>query len=191
MVAMVSLSPRWLRRTLFCAALAALLVAALAAAADSPEPRFTETKELVRPEGYREWVFVGSSLGMSYQEGQPRRDPKFHNIYLKPSVYQHFRKTGEFPEGAILVMEVATAASQSSINRHGQFQDSFVGIEAAVKDSSRFAEKWAYFSFIGEDGPPKKTAKAFPQDACWKCHNEHASTDNVFTQFYPVLRHGE
>jgi hypothetical protein len=170
---------------------AVFAAALLAPAAGLEEPRFTAHKELIRPEGYREWVFVGSSLGLSYQEGQPSNDPKFHNIYLKPSVYQHFQKTGSFPDGTILVMEVATAASQVSINRHGQFQDRFVGIEAAVKDSSRFPEKWAYFSFIGEDGRPKDTAKAFPQQACWSCHNEHAATDNVFTQFYPVLRQGE
>ena len=168
-----------------------MLIAVLAPGASAEEPRFTENKELVRPQGYREWVFVGSSLGMSYQEGQPKREPKFHNIYLKPAAYQHFQKTGGFPEGPILVMDGADAASQSSINRHGQFQDRFIGIEAAVKDSTRFPEKWAYFSFIGEDGAPKKTAKAFPQDACWSCHNEHGATDNVFTQFYPVLRQGE
>lgn len=188
---MASFSPRNFWRTLRYAALAAFLIAVLAPAAGPDEPRFTDNKELVRPQGYREWVFVGSSLGMSYQEGQPKREPKFHNIYLKPAAYQHFQKTGGFAEGTILVMEVANAASQSSINRHGQFQDRFIGIEAAVKDSSRFPEKWAYFSFIGEDGSPKKTAKAFPQDACWSCHNEHGSVDNVFTQFYPVLRQGE
>ena len=33
-----------------------------------------------------------------------------------------------------------------------------------------------------------KAAKAFPKEACWNCHNEHAKTDNVFVQFYPTLR---
>jgi hypothetical protein len=188
---MASLSSRKFCRALRYAAPAAFLIAVLASAAGSDEPRFTDSKELVHPQGYREWVFVGSSLGMSYQEDQPKREPKFHNIYVKPSAYQHFQKTGAFPEGTMLVMEVATAATQSSINRHGQFQDRFVGVEAAVKDSSRFPEKWAYFSFIADDGSPKKTAKAFPQSACWTCHNEHGATDNVFTQFYPVLRQGE
>jgi len=167
------------------------VAALLAPAAGPEEPRFTESKELVHPQGYREWVFVGSSLGMSYSEDEPRREAKFHNVYLKPSAYHHFQKTGEFPEGTILVMEVATAATQSSINRHGQFQDTYVGVEAAVKDSSRFPEKWAYFSFTERDGSVKKTAKAFPQDSCWSCHKEHAATDNVFSQFYPVLRHRE
>lgn len=180
------------RRVLASAALIVFAVTILASAADVAEPRFTEKKELIRPEGYREWVFVGSSLGMGYSENQAERsEQRFHNIYLKPAAYQQFKKTGEFPEGTVLVMEVASAASQSSINRQGQFQDRFLGVEAAVKDSSRFPGKWAYFSFIAHDGSPKKTAEAFPQDACWSCHNEHGATDNVFSQFYPVLRHRE
>ena len=35
---------------------------------------------------------------------------------------------------------------------------------------------------------PATTAKPFAKDRCWKCHNEHAAVDNVFVQFYPVLR---
>jgi Cytochrome P460 len=180
------------RRLLRDAALAVFVAAVLAPAAGPAEPRFDSNNELVRPEGHREWMFVGSSLGLSYQEGQQQnREPNFHNVYIQPASYQQFQKTGEFPEGTVLVMEVFSAASRESINRQGHFEGRSIGIEAAVKDSSHFPEKWAYFSFIGEGGAPKKTAKAFPQQACWQCHNEHAATDNVFTQFYPVLRKGE
>ncbi len=71
-----------------------------ASAAGPVEPRFGADNELIRPEGYREWVFVGSSLGLSYQEGQaPNHEPQFHNIYIQPASYQAFEKTGEFPEG--------------------------------------------------------------------------------------------
>ena len=63
-----------------------------------------------------------------------------------------------------------------------------LGIEVALKDTSRFKESWAYFNFIREDGSAAESVKAFPKERCWSCHNEHAATDNVFTQFYPVLR---
>jgi hypothetical protein len=179
------------RRALLSAGVVTLALGLAAPAAGPEEPRFDSEKQLVRPEGYREWVFVGSSLGMSYSEDAPSREARFHNVYVKPAAYRHFQETGKFLDGTILVMEVLTAASHESINRHGQFQGRFVGIEAAVKDSSRFAEKWAYFSFIAKDGSPKPLAKAFPQDACWSCHNDHGATDNVFTQFYPMLRQGE
>ena len=170
---------------------AALMLSAAGAGfgAEPGEPRFTASKELIRPEGYREWVFVGASLGMSYDEnGAVQKDPKFHNVYLHPRAHRHFKQTGRFPEGTILAMEVLTAGSQASINRQGHFEDRLVGVEAAVKDSSRFPEGWAYFSFTGPNGDLTPTAKAFAKERCWSCHREHAASDNVFSQFYPVLR---
>lgn len=88
----------------------------------------------------------------------------------------------------MLVMERMTAGSRASINQRGHFEDKSKGIEVALKDSSKFEESWAYFDFIRQDGSAAPSAKAFAKDRCWACHNEHAATDNVFTQFYPVLR---
>ena len=152
------------------------------------EPRFAEGNQLVRPEGYRRWVFVGSSLGMSYNEGEAGDAPEFHNVYIQPDAYRQFAETGKFPDQTVLVMEVLSAGGNASINKRGQFEDRFIGIEAAVKDEKRFPEKWAYFSFIAENGQALAQAKPFPKEACWKCHNQHGAAVNVFVQFYPVLR---
>ena len=169
------------------------LCLALSTIAESnSEPRFTAKNDLIRPEGYREWVFVGASLGMSYDEDSGKQShSRFHNVYLHPDAYQHFKKTGGFPEKTILAMEVFTPGSQASINRQGSFEDRSVGLEAAVKDSSRFDESWAYFSFTESEGKLKTSATAFAKDRCWSCHNEHAANGNVFTQFYPVLREAQ
>ncbi len=161
---------------------------AVASEAQMTQSRFAEGNQLMRPEGYREWIFVGSSLGMSYTEGPYEKAPDFTNVYVQPEAYRQFGATGKFPDGTLLVMEVVSAGSRASINRRGQFEDRFVGIEAAVKDEKRFPEKWAYFSFIGTDGKALPQAKPFPKEACWKCHNAHGAVDNVFVQFYPVLR---
>ena len=163
---------------------------AVRATAPPGDPRFTADRELIRPEGHREWIFVGASLGMSYDAEKPKL-ATFHNVYLHPRAYQEYKKTGRFPERTILAMEVLTPQSQASINRQGQFEDQPVALEAAVKDSSRFPEGWAYFDFSrrGQASfPGIAAAAAFPKPACWSCHNQHARTDNVFTQFYPVLR---
>ncbi len=153
------------------------------------EPRFAEGNQLLRPEGYHEYVFVGSSLGMSYDEGNPHSYPaEFHNVYIQPEAYREFRSTGQFPDKTVLVLEVISAGSRASINQRGQFEDKILGIEAAVKDEKRFPEKWAYFNFIGPGGKPIAQAEPFPKQACWSCHNQHATVDNVFVQFYPVLR---
>ncbi len=162
--------------------------ALLATDAPAPAPRFAEGNQLLRPEGYREWVYLSSGLGMSYNKGGYDEHPDFTNVFIKPDSYREFVKTGGFPDGTVFVLEIRKSESQGSINKGGQYQNRLVGIEASVKDEKRFPEKWAYFSFIGEKGEPLTQAKAFPKDACWKCHNEHAATDNVFLQFYPALR---
>jgi hypothetical protein len=171
-------------------ALVLLLLSAGALGAEEPmaQPRYSSGNHLVRPEGYREWIFVGANLGMGYSEGQPKKDPAFHNIYIQPEAYRHFARTGEFPDKTMLVMEIVARGTNASINKHGQFQDRFLGIEAAVKDASKFPEKWAYFSFVGPGGKALLEAKPFPKEACWSCHNAHGAVDNVFVQFYPLLR---
>lgn len=152
------------------------------------DPRFAEGNELLRPQGYREWIFVGSGLGMSYSEEAHMKTPHFTNVYINLEAYRKFVDTGKFPDKTILVMEAVSAGGKASINKRGQFEDRPIGIEAAVKEVNRFGEKWAYFSFIGASGESLTRAKPFPKEACWSCHNEHGAIDNVFVQFYPVLR---
>lgn len=163
----------------------------IALLAQDAAPRYTADGDLIRPEGYREWVFIGATLGMSYREGEAAAAPgpqEFHNLYIAPAAYREYKKGGKFPEGTMLVMEKMTAASQVSINQRGHFQDKALGIEVALKDSSQYDESWAYFNFIRPDGSAAPSMKAFKKESCWACHNEHAATDNVFTQFYPMLR---
>ena len=173
---------------------ASLLLGIVAFAADQPAttPRFVDGNQLVRPEGYHEWVFVGSSLGMSYsKDSDYNSEPDFQNVYISPEAYREFRAKGTFPEGTVLVLEIVASGGNASINKVGKFEDKILGIEAAVKDSNHFPEKWAYFSFFGPKGEALAQAKPFPKDACWSCHNPHGEVDNVFVQFYPVLREAQ
>ena len=87
-----------------------------------------------------------------------------------------------------MILELASSDIKSEPGLQGSFQKEFVGLEASVKDSQRFKEGWAYFSFDGSDGKRKDKAQPFEKEACWTCHRDKAATDHVFTQFYPVLR---
>jgi hypothetical protein len=169
-------------------ALALLLAVVLASQEKMFQPRFLDANRLVRPEGYREWMFVGSNLNMGYTDGSTPKESRFHNIYIQPEAYREYVATGKFPDKTVLVMEVLGAGTNASINKRGQFEDKPIGIEVALKDEERFTGKWAYFNFIGSSGAPLAEAKPFPKEACWNCHNQHAAVDNVFVQFYPVLR---
>lgn len=149
-------------------------------------PRFTAANELIRPSDFREWIFVTSGLGMTYSEptGAPRT-PNFTNVYVNPSSYRSFMKTGQWPDKTIFILEVRSSTSEGSINRGGHFQSDLRVIEASVKDEARYPGKWAYFDF-GRD--MKERVEALPAtERCYSCHAEKGAVDNTFVQFYPTL----
>jgi len=159
---------------------------------NKPVAQFEGKDTLVRPVGYREWVFVGSSLGLRYDqnagEKPASRSEPYHNVYINPTAYREFSNTGKFPEGTMMILELASAETKNEPGLQGSYQKSYLALEASVKDSKRFENGWAYFSFTEKDGKPKSKARPFPSADCWSCHHQKAATDHVFTQFYPVLR---
>jgi hypothetical protein len=138
---------------------------------------------LMRPENYREWVYLSSGLGMNYNPtaGEPER---FTNVFVPQWAYRQFLSTGKWPDKTMFALEDRAAESKGSINKTGHFQSNLAGLAFEVKDESRFPEKWAYFGF-SEDA---KTAEAKPKQQCWQCHNDHAAVENTFVQFYPTLK---
>jgi Cytochrome P460 len=175
--------------------LLAAVVEVLVMAADSDSNKrvgiFEGKDTLLLPKDYREWIFVGSSLGLRYDEKDDRQRSEeldYKNVYIDPGAYREYSKTGQFPQGTILVLEIATAETKKEPGLRGSFQKEFVGLLAAVKDRDRFKEEWAYFRFTDKSGKLTDKARPFPKNACYDCHHENAADDNVFTQFYPVLR---
>jgi len=155
---------------------------------NSLRPRFLADNELSRPDNYREWVWLSSGLGMTYgplADAAGSRDPRFDNVFVTPEAYRSFLRTGKWPDKTMLVLEVRASQSEGSINRQGHFQGDLVGIEAEVKDESRFPEKWGFFAFKDS----AKSAKALPSATtdCQSCHSQNGAVDNTFVQFYPTL----
>lgn len=158
---------------------------------ETPAAVFEDKDTLLRPEGYREWVFVGSSTGLNYMPNpapaSANADEDIKHVYINPSSYREFIKTGKFPEGTVMVLEIAEAARKNEAGLQGSFASKFIALEASVKDSKRFPGGWAYFGFTDREGRPLAKAKPFPDSACLSCHQQKAATDRVFTQFYPML----
>src|SRR5262245_59914146 len=145
-------------------------ILAVQQAQDAPGPKFEGKTTLLRPQNYREWVFVGSSRGLSYAQNPPAQAPAggmgemYHNVYITPNAYREFAKTGKFPEGTVLAMEMASAETKREPGLQGSFEKEFVGLEVSVKDSSRFEGGWAYFNFSNGMGSSyKATAEPFPR----------------------------
>ena len=146
-------------------------------------PVYTATGELVRRDDWPRWVFLGASLNLSYDEEPPPAD-FIANVFMEPSAYARFEETGEFPEGTQTVAVGYLATGEAAPAEGGLYAGERVVFEMSVKDSALDPlVPWRYYSF-GEGA----SAPANPREACFDCHAEHAETDFVFTQFYPVLR---
>ena len=162
-----------------------LFAATFAAAASDSMPNYDDDRRLLLPADFREWTFVGSSLGLSYSEGEPGNE-MFHHTLMEPSAYRHFVETGEFREGTMLALLLHDLGEGVLPGRAGRFASDLRAVELAVKDSTHGTETWEYYNFGSRTGLLEQ-AKAFPAASCNSCHVEHAAHDNVFLQFYPLL----
>src|ERR1041384_5365277 len=184
--------PRSLCLAVLVAALAILAieraprVSAARAAEPVATPKFTADGKLMRPEGYRKWVFLSSGYGMSYSDSASNADHlMFTNVFVPPADYDFFVEHGTWPDKTILVLELDGSQSKGSINQHGHFQTELMGLDVEVKDASRFPDRWAYFGF---DSAQKSSAATSPgKNDCWKCHDQNAAVEHSFVQFYPSL----
>ena len=124
------------------------------------------------PENYREWVFLGTSATVSHTVGSQLSQ----TVYINPSAFREYRRSGHFPDGTAIVLESTTESG------------TVIEISASLKDR-RFTEGWGYFRFENNGYEiPEKAAVLPVADGCVTCHRDQGATDHVFTQFYPVLR---
>jgi hypothetical protein len=153
---------------------------------DADSLQYTAKGDMLRPAKYREWVWLSSGFGMSYQagSGSGEADPPFDNVFASPAAYRAFLEKGEWPDKTVLLLEVRASKGRPSINQAGHFQGHVIGLEAHVKDSARFPQKWAFFAFEPEEGP----GRLIPAGAnCYTCHERSGAVDTTFVQFYPTL----
>lgn len=151
----------------------------------NPGPQFTADGKLVRPEGYRRWVYASSGYGMSYSQKADDSMVMFTNVFVNPSSYDYYIAHGNWPDKTIFVLELYGSTSQGSINKHGSYQTDFMGLDVEVKDEKRFADKWAYFGFDAAEKTARATTPS--KNDCWKCHDANAAVEHSFVQFYPEL----
>ena len=179
-------------RKLFRLVLAVAYMMAATAIIDGAQaqtaPEFTEDGALKLPEGYREWVFLGATVSPNDLNFGSAYSPGIKHTYMDPESFAHFKRTGAFPTGAIIVQERLATKPEEFMNAKGYFAGPYLGLQAMVKDPERFPESvWGFFSF---GGPPyAEKVRAVPgmgELDCAGCHT-YADQDWVFTQFYPML----
>jgi len=153
-------------------------------------PVFNAQNQLKRPSGYEEWVMVGASTGLSYNpqiNAQPGAGPgMFHQVYLQPWAYRHFKQTGQFPEGAMFVLAFYESVRDAAPAKQGYYPaDPIASFEVHVKHKGLSESGWGFYGF---DEGQEQAGMVPATAACYSCHASEAKTDNVFTQFYPAMR---
>jgi hypothetical protein len=157
---------------------------------ESAKITFTQDGKLKQPEGYRQWVYLGTPITPNELNGGEAPFPDFHAVYIDPGSFAYFQKNGTFRDGTVMVKELVGIGAKEASSGKGYFMGDFIGLETSIKDSKRFKEEpgnWGYFTF-GHKYPLKKEAAPNATASCNACHQDNAKTDYVFSQYYPVLR---
>ena len=162
------------------------------------------------PTGFRKWVFVGAPLTPEgLNDGKYNCDaagmnctrsnfPEYHHVYIEQKNVDVYMKTGDFPEGTVIVKELTRVlnpdfpdGSRKEPSGRGYFNGAYNGIDMSIKDSKRFAQTngWGFFTFGHHPMPYDKTSAERPAGECAGCHIANAAnTDMTYIQFYPLLR---
>lgn len=188
-----------------------LFVAKPVAAASQESPAVFNADGTVQvPKGFRKWVFVGAPLtpeGLNDGKYNCNKGgtnctrsnfPEYHHVYIEQKNVDAYLKTGDFPEGTVIVKELTRVlnptfpdSSRKEPSGRGYFNGAYNGIDMSIKDSKRFAKTngWGFFTFGHHPMPYEKTSAERPVSECAGCHIANvASTDMTWIQFYPLLR---
>ncbi len=144
---------------------------------------FDADGNLIVPQDFDQWVFIGSSLGQQYENEKfdPDSPGLFQVVRMEPNAYAAFVATGEFVEGSMFALHFYGAQEKLSINRGGFVMDHLEFAEIHYKDS-KYPHGFNFFTFPA--GAETATEVPLPND-CVECHRDNGAYDGVFVQFYP------
>lgn len=149
-----------------------------------------------KPAGYRDNYQIFGTFTIldatPMASGTPR-GAEIHYTYASPGTAEYYRKTGKFPDGAVLVKEVFGSDQGKLTTGEAHWAKGtkvwFVMIKdekGRFKDNPLWAEGWGWFLYKS-DAPDKQVATSFEKD-CQGCHIPASSTDWVYVQGYPALQ---
>ena len=118
-----------------------------------------------------------------------------HNVYVQPDAITAYRKTGEFPDGTVLIKELLKATTGSMTTGTVSWGQTVEGWFVMVKDRhNRFPDNplwgngWGWVLFNAAD--PQKPVTTNYKTECNGCHIPARQTDWIYIEGYPVL-HGD
>lgn len=117
----------------------------------------------------------------------------FHDVYAQPEAVAAYRKTGKFPDGAVLVKELraAEAADYTTGKGVNRATDQILQTFVMVKDSqnrfansARWGDGWGWALF--KPGNAANVSSDYKTD-CLGCHIPAKDNDWVYIEGYPTL----
>lgn len=123
-----------------------------------------DSKDLLLPANYHDWVKLSpATVGMPVHQHKHL----VNKFYVEPAAFEHFSKTGEWPNRTVIVMELLSSTKSKAR------ETDVMGLEAAVKDEAQFPNSWSYYGIVF-DRPQEKKAEE--------------SVDPVLAMAFPTLR---
>ena len=175
---------------------AAVLIGGLAiggvAVAETFSSHVDAKGNIALPKDYRAtWAFLGAwSIAGEDKEGGAK---EIHAVYAKPEVIAAYRKTGKWPDGAMLIKETrSTVTRDLTTGRASSAKD--VGVvfimvkdtKGRFKGNKLWGDGWGWALYKGGD-LTKQVATDYKAD-CLGCHVPAQKTDWIYVEGYPVLR---
>lgn len=140
----------------------------------------------------REWVQLGS---FSVRADDAEKGAKeLHVVYASPETVDAYRKTGAFPDGAVLVKDVFATKTEALTTGLASYADALKGRFVMVKDrgdkyagqSPLWGDGWGWAFYEGDE--TANTVTTDYRKDCLGCHEPVRNKDLVYTQGYPVLK---
>jgi hypothetical protein len=143
------------------------------------------------PQDYlRTYRYLGTWAVLA-DEGQGAK--QLHVVYTSPGAVDAFQKTGQFPDGAVLVKEVFEAATEQMTTGMVGHAEILKGWFVMVKDSkgrhpgnALWGNGWGWSWF--DAGDPLKTTSTNYKTDCLSCHVPAQDSDWIYVQGYPALK---
>ncbi len=160
--------------------------------AEMLSPYVDEKGNISIPKDFRSWHFLGT-WGVATDEDDQVGSKGFHNVYTQPETVAAFRKSGKFPDGAVLVKELIKATTDTMTTGEISYATETEGWFIMIKDSKgRFkgnplwGDGWGWALFNADD--PAATVTEDYKDDCLPCHQPAKQDDWIYLHGYPVLK---
>jgi hypothetical protein len=160
-------------------------------AEDRFSPYVDKDGKISLPTGYRQkWAHLGS-WAVAKKKGETIHE--MHDVYTPSESIVAFNKTGEFPDGTVLLKEVRETKADQLTTGHAAWSSNikiwFVMIkdqQGRFEESDHWGEGWGWALFEAKD--PTKNVSVDYASSCIDCHTPVEDTDWIYVYGYPDLK---